>query len=209
MPPSEVPVENVDTIMVDTSILNPIPEPVVRASPSTGISPAAALEKAHASTEPTQPIVDYTPTSSVSSPARPFQSVDIAASLPLQDPLGPVGVDTNKQQPSQITPPSTVSPSPQVTPPSAASPSTFPGLAFKPSALEAIARLRNLMKSRDASSGSEQIHSSKMGPEATKTKALVDKIRVHALNLDLPFVLMHEPAVGPEILSVLAQLKGL
>lgn len=48
-----------------------------------------------------------------------------------------------------------------------------------------------------------------MGPEATKTKPLMDKICVHALNSDLPFVLMHEPAVGPEILSALAQLKDL
>ncbi|XP_050876159.1 uncharacterized protein LOC127079835 [Lathyrus oleraceus] len=48
-----------------------------------------------------------------------------------------------------------------------------------------------------------------MGPEAMKTKALMDKIRVHALNSNLLFVLMHEPAVGPEILSALAQLKDL
>lgn len=60
------------------------------------------------------------------------------------------------------------------------------------------------MKSRDASSDSEQVHFGKMGPEATKTKALMDKIRVHALNPGLTFVLMHESAVGPEILSVLA-----
>jgi hypothetical protein len=86
---------------------------------------------------------------------------------------------------------------------------SFPGLAIKPYALEVIARIRNLVKSCDASSDSEQLHSGKMGPEATKTKALMDKIRVHALNPDLPFVLIHEPAVGPEILCVLAQLKDL
>lgn len=35
----------------------------------------------------------------------------------------------------------------------------------------------------------------------------MDKIRIHALNPDLPFVLMHEPAADPELLSALAQLK--
>jgi hypothetical protein len=129
------------------------------------------------------------------------------SSTSLQDPREPVGVDTNKQQSSQATPLSTASP--QVNSPSAASPSTFPGPTIKPSTLEAISRLRNLVKSRDASSDSEQLHSGKMGPEAMKAKALVDKICVHALNPDLPFVLMHEPVVGPEILSVLAQLKDL
>jgi chromosome segregation ATPase len=48
-----------------------------------------------------------------------------------------------------------------------------------------------------------------MGSEATETKALMDKVRFHALNPDLHFMLMHEPAVGPEILHVLAQLKDL
>lgn len=205
------------------------------------------LPQANASTELTQPVVDYTPSSPVSSLARPLQSVDTAgefiefpiqisdsdsdsvtspathpdssstssdsslssASLPLQDPRGPVGVDTNKLQPSQTTPLSTASPSSQTTPPSAASPLSFPGMAIKPSALEAISRLHNLVKSRDASSDSEQHHSGKMGPEATKTKALMDKIRVHALNPYLPFVLMHEPAIGPEIMCMLAQLKDL
>lgn len=198
-----------------------------------------------ASTKPTKPVADYTPASPVSSPARPFQSVDTAgesiesplrisdsdsdsvtspathldssstssdsslSSASLQDPREPVGVDTNKQQSSQATPLLTASPPPQITSPSAASPTNFPGLTIKPSTLEAIARLRNLVKSRDVSSDSEQFHSGKMGPEATKTKALMDKIRVHALNSDLPFVLMHEPAVGPEILSMLAQLKDL
>lgn len=112
-----------------------------------------------------------------------------------------------KRQSFQATPLSTASP-PQTTP-SAASPSTFPGLAIKPSALEAISRLRNLVKSHEVSSDSDQLHYGKVGPEATKTKVLMDKIRVHALNADLPFVLMHEPAVGPEILSALAQLKDL
>lgn len=203
--------------------------------------------QADASAEPTQPIADYTPSSPVSSPAHPFQSVDTASefiefpiqisdsdsdsitspapppdssstssdsslsstSLPLQDPRGPVGVDTNKQQPSQTTSLSTTSPSSQTTPMSVASPLSFLGLAIKPSALDAISKLRNLVKSRDVSFDSEQLHSGKMGPKAMKTKALMDKIRVHALNPDLPFVLMHEPAVGPEILCVLAQLKDL
>lgn len=107
-------------------------------------------------------------------------------------------VDTAKNPPSQTTPLS------------ATSPSSFQGLAIKPSTLEAIARLCNLVRSRDASSDSEQLHhSGKMGSEATKTKALMDKVRFHALNPDLPFVLMHEPAVGLEILRVLAQLKDL
>lgn len=136
-----------------------------------------------ASTEPTQPVSDYTPALSVSSPARPFQSVDTAgesiefplqisdsdsdsvtspathldssstssdsslSSTSLQDPQEPVCVDTNKQQSSQATPLSTASP--QVTSQttlSAASPSTFPVLAIKPSTLEAIARLCNLVK---------------------------------------------------------------
>ncbi|XP_050889573.1 uncharacterized protein LOC127094844 [Lathyrus oleraceus] len=256
MPPSEAPVEDADTLVLDTSILDTVPAPAVGASPSTGISPAASSGKANqdavspaspqadASTEPSQPVVDYTPASPISSLARPFQSVDTAgesiefplqisdsdsdsvtspvmhpdssstssdsslSSASLQDPRGPVGVNTNKQQSSQTTPLSTASP-PQITSPSAASPSTFPGLTIKPFALEAITRLHNLVKSRDASSDSEQLHSGKMGPEATKAKALMDKVRVYALNSDLPFVLMHEPIVGPEILSVLAQLKGL
>ncbi|XP_050897207.1 uncharacterized protein LOC127104031 [Lathyrus oleraceus] len=259
MPTPEVPAEDVDTIVVDTSILDKVPDPAMGASQSNGTSPTAALGKenqdavspastqADASAEPTQPVADYTPSSPVSSLARPFQSVDTAgefiefpiqirdsdsdsvtspathpdsssnssdsslssASLPLQDPRGPVGVDTNKQQPSQTTPLSTASPSSQTTPPSAASRLSFSGLAIKPSALEAIARLRNLVKSRDASSDSEQLHSGKMGPEATKIEALMDKICVHALNPDLRFVLMDEPAVGPEILCVLSQLKDL
>lgn len=199
--------------------------------------------QADASTEPTQPVSDYTPASPVSSLARPFQSVDTAgesiefpfqisdsdsdsitspatyldssstssdsslSSASLQDPRKPVGVDTNKQQSSQATPLS-IAPS-QVNYPSAASPSTFSGLVIKPSALEAISRLCNLVKSHDVSSNSESLHSGKMGPKVTKTKALMDKIRVHALNSDLPFVLMHEPTVGQELLSAIAQLKDL
>ncbi|XP_050919146.1 uncharacterized protein LOC127136651 [Lathyrus oleraceus] len=98
---------------------------------------------ADASTEPSQPVADYTPSSPVSSPAHPLQSVNrcpamytdsnstssdsslSSASLPLQDPRGPVGVDTNKKPPSQTTPPSNASPSSQTTPLSAVSPSSF------------------------------------------------------------------------------------
>lgn len=58
MPPSEVPVEDVDTIVIDTSTLKPVPDPAVGASPSTGISPAAALGKVNQdATSPTSPQV--------------------------------------------------------------------------------------------------------------------------------------------------------
>ena len=43
MPPSEAPVEDADTLVVDTSILDTVPAPAVGASPSTGLSPATAL----------------------------------------------------------------------------------------------------------------------------------------------------------------------
>ncbi|XP_050874952.1 uncharacterized protein LOC127078549 [Lathyrus oleraceus] len=58
------------------------------------------------------------------------------SSASLQDLREPVNVDTNQQQSFQATPLSTAS-TPQTTS-STASPSTFPGLAIKPSALEAI-----------------------------------------------------------------------
>jgi chromosome segregation ATPase len=48
-----------------------------------------------------------------------------------------------------------------------------------------------------------------MGPEATKVKALMDMVRFYALNPDLSHVLLSEPAVGPELLHVLSQLKEL
>ncbi|XP_050915151.1 uncharacterized protein LOC127130130 [Lathyrus oleraceus] len=198
------------------------------------ISPA--LTQADASDEPSHPVADYTPSSPASSPTHQAPSVDTAgefigfpiqisdsdsdsvtspatytdssstssdsslssASLPLQDSRGPVDVDTTKTQPSQTTPLS------------ATSPSSSQGLAIKPSALAAIARLRSLVRSCDTSSDSKQHHhSGKMGSEATKTKALMDKVHFHALNPDLPHVLMDEPAVGPEILHALAQLKEL
>ena len=43
MPPPEAPIEDVDTIVVDTSILGTVPAPAVGASPSIGLSPAYAL----------------------------------------------------------------------------------------------------------------------------------------------------------------------
>ncbi|XP_050908998.1 uncharacterized protein LOC127122751 [Lathyrus oleraceus] len=132
----EAPAVDVDTIMVNTSILDKVPDPVMGASQSTDPSPAAALGK---------------------------ENQDAISPASTQEPRGPADVDTNKTQPSQTTPPSTASPSSQTTPLSVASPLSFPGLAIKPSALEAIARLRNLVKSRDASSDSEQLHSGKMG----------------------------------------------
>ncbi|XP_050890707.1 adhesin AWP1-like [Lathyrus oleraceus] len=181
----EAPAADADTIVVDTSILNKAPDPAVGTSQSTSTSAAVALGKenqdavspastqADAFAEPSQPVADYTPSSSVSSLARPLQSIDTAgefigfpiqisdsdsdsvtspamytdssstssdsslslASLPLQDPRGPVGVETNKKPPSPTTPLSTASPSSQTTPLSAASPSSFQGLAIKPSSL--------------------------------------------------------------------------
>lgn len=43
MPPSEALVEDVDTLVVDTSIPGTIPALAVGTSPSTGLSPATAL----------------------------------------------------------------------------------------------------------------------------------------------------------------------
>ena len=45
MPTPEVPTEDVDTIVVDASVLDKVPDPDVGASQSIGTSPAAALGK--------------------------------------------------------------------------------------------------------------------------------------------------------------------
>ncbi|XP_050888948.1 suppressor protein SRP40-like [Lathyrus oleraceus] len=99
MPPSEAPIEDADTLVVDTSIPSTVPALAVGDSPSIGLSPATALGNTNqdavspastqddASTESTQPVADYAPASSVSSPTRPFQSVDTAGEsieFPLQ-----------------------------------------------------------------------------------------------------------------------------
>ena len=45
MPTPEVPVEDVDTLVVDTSILDKVPDPAVGASQPTDTSPAVVLGK--------------------------------------------------------------------------------------------------------------------------------------------------------------------
>lgn len=122
------------------------------------------------------------------------------ASLTLQDSGGQGNAGITKIQPPQTAPLPTTSPS------------SSQVLAIKPSALEAIARLRSLVRSRNTSSDSKQIHqlhSEKMGPDATKVKALMDRVHFYALNPNLAHVLLSEPVVGPELLHVLAQLKEL
>ncbi|XP_050890103.1 suppressor protein SRP40-like [Lathyrus oleraceus] len=220
----EAPALDADTIMVDTSILNKALDPAMGASQSTStpavvvlgkenpdaVSPAST-QQADASAEPSHPVADYTPWSPASSPAHPLQSVDTVGEF-IGFPIQISDSDSNS-----VTSPATYTDSSSTSSDSSLSSASLllqdprgPGLAIKPSALEAIARIRNLVRSRDASSDSEQLHQSgKLGSEATKTKVLMDKVHFHALNPDLPFVLMHEPVVGLEILRVLAQLKDL
>ncbi|XP_050915350.1 histone promoter control protein 2-like [Lathyrus oleraceus] len=192
--------------------------------------------QADASGEQPHHVVDYTPLSMTSSPSHQATSVDNAGEFtdsPIQtsdsDSVTSPATHTDSSSTSSDSSLSSASltlqdsrgqgnagiteiQSPQTAPLPTNSPSSSQALAIKPSALEAIARLHSLVRSRDASSDSEQFHQlhyEKMGPEATKVKALIDKVRFYALNSDLSHVLLSEPAVGPELLHVLAQLREL
>ena len=146
---------------------------------------------------------------SVTSPARHKSSSSTSSDSSLSDSLQ--DSEANKIATTSSLPP------PEGTPPVSAdkkkvdSPRPSPTLGIDASILEALARLCSFVSSRTLTSDSDQsqAHNDKLGPEATKVKKLMDKIRTYAFNPEFFQMLLDDPGLGPEISDAITQLKGL